>query len=125
MIIGIGSDILEVSRVEDKLREDPTLFREAVFTPEEIKYCETKFSPAEHYAARFAAKEAVMKALAIDSQGGFVWKEAEVLNDAVGRPQVYLYGSLQELARRRAVQHIFLSLSHTASLAAANVVLES
>ena len=125
MIIGIGHDLFEVSRMEDRLRGDHERFRETIFTSGEIAYCETKLHPAEHYAARFAAKEALLKALAVDGQGGLVWREAEILNEPSGKPHVYLYGSLQDRARDLHVQNIFVTLSHTAGFAAANVVLES
>ncbi len=94
MIVGIGNDIFEVSRLEDKLRGDGKQLRESIFTPREIVYCESQRHPAEHYAARFAAQEALLKALAMDGQGGFVWREAEVTNDDTGRLHRHLYGSL-------------------------------
>ena len=125
MIIGIGNDLLEIARMEDQLRGDREPFRDTVFTSGEIAYCETKRHPAEHYAARFAAKEALLKALAVDGQSGLMWREAEILNEPSGRPRVYLYGSLQNRARELHVQNIFITLSHTAGLAAASVVLES
>jgi holo-[acyl-carrier protein] synthase len=125
MIVGIGNDIFEVSRLETKLQGDGTRLRESIFTPREISYCESKHYPAEHYAARFAAKEALVKALAIDGEGGLVWSDIEIVNDDAGRPHMHLYGSLQTRARQMSVQTIFVTLSHTRSLAAANVILES
>lgn len=125
MIVGIGNDIFDVSRLEDELRGDGKQLRESVFTPREITYCESKRHPAEHYAARFAAKEALLKALAMDGQGGFVWREAEVMNDDSGRPHMHLYGSLLGRAQQLSVQTIFVTLSHTRKLATASVILES
>ena len=125
MIVGIGNDIFNVARLEDELRADGKQLRESIFTPREISYCESKHNPAEHYAARFAAKEALLKALAMDGQGGFVWREAEVTNDDSGQPHMHLYGALLNRSRQLSVQTIFVTLSHTRELATASVILES
>ena len=99
--------------------------REALFTPGERAYCDSTRRPAEHYAARFAAKEALLKALAYDGRSGFVWRQAEVQREPSGKPRLILHGLLKELAESLHVSRIFLSLSHTKSLAAAHVILES
>jgi len=125
MIVGIGSDVLEVARMERELRTDGASLKEAVFTSGEIAYCEGKRHPARHFAARFAAKEAVFKALALDGTGGLRFRDVEVRNDEAGRPRVELSGAMRELAEASGVARIFLSLSHTDELAAATVVLES
>jgi holo-[acyl-carrier protein] synthase len=125
MIVGIGSDVLEVARMERELRTDGASFRDEVFTPGEIAYCERKRYSARHFAARFAAKEAVFKALSLDGAGGMRFREVEVRNDEAGRPRVELSGAMRELAEVSGVARIFLSLSHTDELAAATVVLES
>lgn len=125
MIIGIGHDLLEVPRMERQLRSDGERLRETLFTPQEIRYCETKHFPAQHYAARFAAKEALLKALAMDGQGGFVWRDIEITNDQSGQPHLHVYGSLQARTRVLGVQTIFVTLSHTEQIASASVVLEA
>ena len=125
MIVGIGHDVFEVSRMETELREGGAPFLAAVFTPAEVAYCGAKRYPARHFAARFAAKEAVLKALGADGDRGRAWAEIEVCNDASGRPHVALHGGVQALAQARRVQAVFLSLSHTATLAAATAVLEA
>jgi len=111
--------------METELREGGASFRAAVFTPAEVAYCEAKRYPARHFAARFAAKEAVLKALGADPNHGRAWAEIEVCNRASGEPRVCLHGATVRLANARRVGAIFLSLSHTATLAAATAVLES
>ena len=125
MILGFGSDALEVARMEAELSKGETSFRDVVFTSEEIAYCERKRSPARHYAARFAAKEAMLKALPGDGQRGLNWREIEICNQVSGRPCVILHGTTRQLADAGGVGAIFVSLTHTAELAAATVVLES
>ncbi|MGD1146733.1 MAG: holo-ACP synthase [Thermoanaerobaculaceae bacterium] len=124
MIVGLGTDVLEVPRMAAELR-DRAGFREAVFTAAEIAYCEGMRYPALHYAARFAAKEALFKALGADGQAGMRWREAEVLREESGRPHIVLHGSTRELAERLAVDEIFVTLAHIAELASATVVMES
>ena len=124
MIVGLGTDVLEVVRMEAELG-DGAGFRDAIFTPAEIVYCEGMRYPALHYAARFAAKEALFKALGADGHAGMRWRETEVLREESGRPHSVLHGSTRELADRLAVDEVFVTLAHTAELASATVVLES
>lgn len=112
----VGIDIIEVERVRQALREDG--FRDRVFTAAEIEYCEARSVPERHYAARFAAKEAVAKAL------GLEWPrflEIEVAREESGKPVVILHGSLGELASERG-QAVTVSISHLAETAAAAAV---
>lgn len=124
MIVGLGTDLIDVDRVEQKLRDDPGLAEE-LFTPSEIRYCEGKHQPAQHFAARFAAKEALLKALGTGWRDGLSWREIEIHHDELGRPLMVLSGKVEELARDRNVLRIHVSLTHTASHAAACVILES
>ena len=124
MVVGVGVDLLEVGRMERQLQEGGAAFREELFTPEEIAYCEAKRRPARHYAARFAAKEALIKALPPGDHEGCVWREVEICSDG-GPPRMVLRGSLNARAEALHVSRILLSLSHTRDLAMANVVLES
>jgi holo-[acyl-carrier protein] synthase len=122
MILGIGTDLLDVARMERELSEK-TGFREELFTPAEIAYCEGKRYPARHFAARFAAKEALFKALSGGAPPG-LWREAEVLRAEGAPPRLVLHGRILEAAGRLGVKKALVSLTHTDGLAAASVVLE-
>jgi holo-[acyl-carrier protein] synthase len=121
MITGIGVDILEISRIQKSIDGLGDSFLEKVFTPEEIRYCRSKHNMAQHFAARFAAKEAVSKALATGWSGGFVWKDVEVMNDTLGQPHITLYGRMKDALARSSV---FVSLSHSESHVVALVVIQ-
>lgn len=124
MILGTGIDLCEVERIRAKVQAPVDEFVSAVFLPGEIAYCQAKRHPAEHFAARFAAKEAVVKALA-DAQGsGTYWQDIEIRNEQDGRPVVRLHGRAHEMADLLKVRRIFLSMTHTREMAAATVVLE-
>ena len=100
-------------------------FRERVFTARERDYCDARgAASAQHYAARFAAKEAALKALGTGWSGGLGWQDVEVLNDAAGRPELVLRDAALELFRRSGATRAHLSLSHTAEHAVAQVLLE-
>jgi holo-[acyl-carrier protein] synthase len=124
MILGIGVDVFDVARMERELRRDPGETRAQLFTAREVADCDHRASPARHFAARFAAKEAVFKALRTATMDGATWREAEVLTGADGEPQLVLHGRLRELADRRHVRRVLVSLSHARDIAAAAVVLE-
>ncbi|MGE5346883.1 MAG: holo-ACP synthase [Acidithiobacillales bacterium] len=123
MILGIGTDLLDVARMAKELEEEGPGFRERLFTPSEIAYCEAKRYPARHFAARFAAKEALFKALAGGAAAGR-FHEVEVERESEEPPRLVLHGRVREAADRLGVTKILVSLSHTDSLAAASVVLE-
>jgi holo-[acyl-carrier protein] synthase len=125
MIRGIGTDLVEVDRVQRAAGRRGRAFLERVFTPGEIEYCETQHHPFESYAARFAAKEAFLKALGTGQRDGISWKDMDVTRDGRGRPALVLNGRALELAERHGVGKIFVSLSHSRSHATAMVVLES
>lgn len=124
MIVGVGVDLLEVERLARDLRKKDGL-REEIFTADEIAYCQKKRYPAEHFAARFCAKEAFFKALGSGKRGAMGWREIEVQNDQNDRPQIELRGQVKAFAERIGAKNIHLSLSHTRKLAAAFVILES
>jgi len=124
VIVGLGTDLLAVARMEAELRADGG-FRDTVFTPAEIAYCEAMRHPEQHYAARFAAKEALLKALGDDGRAGMRWREVEVRRDASGRPELVLHGATRALAESMTADAVFVTLAHTAETAAATVVLES
>lgn len=120
-LAGVGVDIVEISRVERALSRNPR-FAERLFTEEERAYCEGRPRPAEHYACRFAAREAVLKALGTGFSQGIGWQDVSVSRDASGRPRAVLAGRAAEVARERGVQEVALSLSFTRELAVANAV---
>lgn len=124
MIIGTGIDIIEVARL-DRLRErygERALRR--IYTDAELAYCLGLARPASSLAARFAAKEALYKALGTGIGSGGAWVEAEVMRCENGRPTMRLHGKAAENAARLGVREIHLSLSHTATHAIASVILE-
>jgi len=121
MAAGIGVDMLEIARMERVIKRRPS-FLKRVFTDEERAYCDSFARPAEHYAARFAAREAVLKALGTGFSQGIGVKDVSVINDESGRPLAVLTGRAKEVARERGVQEIALSLSHTQEVAVANAV---
>ena len=110
MIRGIGVDIIEIARIRRSVEQSGEEFLQKVFTQVEIDYCASKTDRYQHLAARFAAKEAVSKALATGWAEDFRWKDVEVMNDASGQPHVTLHGKLKE---RLASRSVFLSLSHS------------
>jgi len=125
MIVGIGVDVFAVARIARELAKDACGLREQLFTPGEIAYCEGKRYPAPHYAVRFAAKEALFKALGAAQVNGASWREVEVRNERSGQSHLVLHGRLQDAAAALHADRIFVSLSHTRKWAIANVVLES
>lgn len=126
MIVGSGVDLCEVGRIRKAIiSSHGERFVERVFTEREIAYAERKANRYERYAARFAAKEAGMKALGTGWRGGLSWRDLEVANLASGRPTLKLHGKAAEIAKRLGVANIALSLTHTAEQAMAMVILES
>jgi holo-[acyl-carrier protein] synthase len=121
MIKGIGVDIIEIERIGKSITTLGQSFLEKIFTPDEIGYCMAKANAAQHFAARFAAKEAMSKALATGWRGDFAWRNVEVMNDDMGKPYIALSGALKE---RLARSSLFVSLSHSASHVVAMVVIE-
>ena len=124
MIYGIGIDLVRVKRMEDALRRWGERFQEKVFTAGEIKYCLQKRNPSPNFAARFAAKEAFVKALGIGIRRGVHWKDVEVQRGPLGKPVLKLNGRALEICQRERVEGIFLSLTHDHEYSSAMVVLE-
>ena len=125
MIVGTGIDIAEVARIRRSIERFGDRFVQRVYTPGEINYCDSKANRAERYAARFAAKEAAMKALGTGWNHGVRWRDCEVMRLPGGRPTITFHGTAAEVAARLGVKHAALSLSHTAEQAIAQVILES
>lgn len=125
MIVGIGTDIVAIRRFQRFVDENNTAILYRLFTKKELEYCSTKKSAAASYAARFAAKEAFMKALGTGLRDGLSWQDMEVINDSHGKPELNLSGRAQQLFEDRCISKSFLSLSHDGDNALAMVVLES
>jgi holo-[acyl-carrier protein] synthase len=125
MIVGTGIDIAEVPRIRDTMARFGARFVERVFTEGEIRYCESKANRVERYAARFAAKEAGMKALGTGWNFGVRWRDIEVARKPGSRPTLVFHGKAAEFAARLGTKNVALSLTHTAEQAMAFVILES
>jgi len=124
MIVGTGVDIVEVPRLAATLDRFGQRFLNRVFTESEIKYCDSKANRAERYAARFAAKEAGLKAIGTGLTGGISWREVEVRREPGGRPTLSFHGKAAGYAAKLGARRTSLSLSHTAQHAIAHVILE-
>lgn len=125
MIVGTGIDIAEVDRIGQSIERFGARFLQRVFTEGEIRYCDSKANRFERYAARFAAKEAAMKALGTGWNHGVRWRDCEVTRMPGGRPTMSFHGKAAEFAAKLGVKSIALSLSHTQEQAIAHVILES
>lgn len=125
MIVGTGIDIAEVPRIAESIKRFGDRFINRVFTEGEIRYCDSKANRIERYAARFAAKEAGMKALGTGWSHGVTWKDVEVSRQPGGRPTILFHGKAAEFAQKLGTKHIALSLTHTKEFAMAQVILES
>lgn len=123
MISGLGIDMIEVERVAAKIGKESG-FRELVFSKKEIDYCETKANKFEHYAARFAAKEAFFKAIGEGWMNGTTFNEIEVTNNDKGKPELVLLGKTSEIMAASGIRNIFVSLSHLKTMATAIVIIE-
>lgn len=125
MIAGSGVDLCEVSRIKDAMGRHGRRFVERIFTAREIAYAESKANSYERFAARFAAKEAGMKALGTGWRRGVTWHDFEVVNLPTGRPTLLLHGKAAEIAAELGVRNITLSLTHTREQGLAIVTFES
>ena len=123
MIAGLGTDIIEVERVANKIGKNSG-FRELVFSKNEIAYCDAKANPFEHYAARFAAKEAFFKALGTGWLNGTAFNEVEISHDEKGKPILTLLGETATLISAMEFTNISVSLTHLKTIALATVIIE-
>ncbi len=124
-IIGIGTDLVEVKRIEKLLAGKREEFLSRVFTPAEAAYCEAKARPSLHFAARFAAKEAFMKALGTGWAKGVGFGDIVIVNDESGQPGYEIAGETRKLLDSRGPTWLWLSISHTREFAMAVAVIES
>jgi holo-[acyl-carrier protein] synthase len=125
MIVGTGIDMAEVPRIEASLRRFGERFLRRVFTEDERRYCDSKANRVERYAARFAAKEAAMKAIGTGWNHGVAFRDIEVCRLPGGRPTIAFHGKAAEFAAKLGTARISLSLSHTEDYAIAQVILEN
>ena len=124
MILGTGVDLAEVPRIKASIERYGGKFIGRIYTPAEIAYVERKANKFERYAARFAAKEAGMKAIGTGWRRGVTWQDFEVANLPGGKPTMRLHGVAAKFAEKLGVKNISLSITHTAELGMAHVILE-
>lgn len=124
MILGLGTDLVEVARIAKSISAHGERFTHRIFTARERTYSEAKANANERFAARFAAKEAAMKALGTGLSGGIRWTDIEVGNDDAGKPFLQLHGVAGEVAAKLGVKRTWVSLTHTSMTASAVVLFE-
>jgi len=124
VIVGTGVDLAEVPRIQASIERYGDKFIQRIYTPAEIAYVERKANKYERYAARFAAKEAGMKAIGTGWRRGVRWQDFEVANLPSGKPTLRLYGAAARHAAKLGVKNVSLSITHTAQLGMAHVILE-
>ena len=124
MIVGTGVDLAEVSRIKASIERYGEKFIRRIYTPAEIAYVERKANKFQRYAARFAAKEAGMKAIGTGWRRGVTWQDFEVANLPSGKPTLRLHGVAAKFAEKLGVKNISLSITHTAELGMAHLILE-
>lgn len=124
MVFGIGLDLVEVARIEESLKRFGERFQKRMFTQVERDYCNALPHPPLHFAARFAAKEAYLKALGTGLSNAISWQDVGIENLPSGKPELRILGRALELAQERGITQMHVSLSHTHGHAAAVVVLE-
>lgn len=124
MIVGTGVDLAEVPRIRHSIERFGARFLERIYTPRELAYVARKGSKFERYAARFAAKEAGMKAIGTGWRGGITWQDFEVSNLPSGKPTLLFHGVAEQVAAKMGVRNVSLSITHTAEMAMAMLILE-
>ncbi len=124
-VVGIGVDIVEVERVAQVIAQHGDRFLTRVFTPREVAYCRSRKRKNEHFAARWAAKEAAVKALRVAFEGAVSWRDVEVLTGEMGEPTLKLRGGAAQLAKKQGIERLHLTISHVTALAVACVVAET
>jgi holo-[acyl-carrier protein] synthase len=122
-ILGHGIDIVETQRIKRLIDDHGTHFLDRVFTPAEQRYCDAnKKRTLEHYAGRFAAKEAVLKVLGTGWRGGIAWTDVEIVKDPSGQPQIILTGECARIAKERGISRWHVSISHIETHATASAI---
>jgi len=124
MVLGIGVDIVEINRVRALLERHKDRFVDRVLCPGEKAYCNRRADPAPSIASRFAAKEAVLKALGVGWSGGVRWQDVEVIRGEIGPPRAELHGQAARVAQNLGVRRLHITLTHDGGAAVAVAVLE-
>src|SRR5690348_18385419 len=118
-VVGIGTDIVECLRIAQMIERHGELFITRVYTTHEIQYCQSRKQATQHFAGRWAAKEAVLKAVGTGWRRGISWRDVEILNTRGGKPFVALHGGVRDVAEELGVGQILVSISHCRSHATA------
>lgn len=121
-VIGIGTDIVETLRIAQMIERHGELFLTRVYTPYEISYCAARKAATQHYAGRWAAKEAVLKAIGTGWARGITWTDVEVRNEVGGAPRIVLSGGALEACQRQGIREVQISISHCRTHATAFAV---
>ena len=121
-VLGIGTDITECLRIARMIERHGELFIDRVYTPEEVRYCQSRRQLTQHFTGRWAAKEAVLKALGTGWRRGISWRDVEIRNEPGGRPVVALRGGLRDLVQQLGVVELLVSISHCRSHATAYAI---
>jgi holo-[acyl-carrier protein] synthase len=124
MIVGLGIDISEVNRIREAIERHGDHFLKRIYTPSEIAYCKKHRDPFERFAARFAAKEAAMKALGTGWRRGVRWVDIEVARMPSGQPTIKFYDATEKIAESLGVKRILLTITHSGNIAMAQVIFE-
>ena len=124
MIQGIGTDIIEVNRMSERLKKEQG-FISSIFTPKEIEYCEKFKFKAQNYAARFAAKEAFLKAIGTGWRNGLSFNQIEITNNKLGKPEINVTGKAREIIDEMKIKNIHVSLTHSDEYSVATVIIEN
>ncbi|MFO1041229.1 MAG: holo-ACP synthase [Planctomycetaceae bacterium] len=122
MIVGIGTDIVEVERIQKMMSDHGDHFLERVFTAAEIAHCQPRREAAQHFAGRWAAKEAVMKALGTGFTPEVGWTDIEILTLSSGQPYVVMHGTARTYSENKGIGTILITLSHTKTYATATAI---
>ncbi len=118
-IVGLGTDIVECVRIRKMIEDHGELFLQRVYTEKEIRYCQSRRHAAEHFAGRWAAKEAVLKAFGTGWRRGISWRDIEIRNDSSGQPKVAVRGEAKEIAKRMRLKDVLITISHCRQFATA------
>ena len=121
-ILGIGTDIVECPRIGKMIEQYGELFLRRIYTPREIRYCQSRKHAIEHFAGRWAAKEAILKAMGTGWSRGISWTDLEVRDDENGQPHVMICGVAKDIARQREIADVLISISHCRTYATAYAV---
>jgi holo-[acyl-carrier protein] synthase len=124
-IVGIGIDVVDCARIESSIERFGERFLHRVFTEGEIAYSNSMKFPARHFAARFAAKEALSKAFGTGIGKSMGWRDLDVRKKESGEPYVALSGGAEKMAQERGVEKVWISLSHTETIGMATIILEA